>query len=282
MRGLLLADTSVSSWGADSKPLILLYDKPMIYYSLSVLLLADIKDILIISTPRDTPLFQQLLGDGSQWGINLSYAVQPTWQGLAQALIIGSEFIGNQSSALVLGDNVFYGEHFTDVLQNVTSLKKGAHIMAYPVSDHEQYGVVLDENDSICKLAEKPNDSKSNYAVTGLYFYDSTAPQRARSLEFSGRGELEITDLNNTYLNDGQLHVDRLTRETIWFDAGTSGSLLNATRFVETVETRQGIKVCCPEEICWRKGYIDDCQLESLANQIKMNDYGTYLQGLIA
>ncbi len=265
-----------------SRQLLPVYDKPMIYYPLSVLLLAGIKDILVISTARHTPLFQQLLGDGSQWGINLSYAVQPTPAGLAQAFILGAEFIGNQNSALVLGDNIFYGDDLSHQLQKATALKKGAQIFAYPLNNPEKYSVVVfDAHGNVCDLQEKSKATESGYAVTGLYFYDSTVAQRARSLTFSARSELEITDLNKTYLYDGMLHVELLTAETIWFDSGTCGSRLEATRFVESVEQHQDIKVCCPEEICWRMGYIDDEQLENLAHQLQMNDYGKYLKGLV-
>ncbi len=290
MRGLILAEGSGSRlWPATlavSSQLIPVYDKPMIYYPLSVLLLAGIKDILIISTPQNTPRFQQLLGDGGKWGVNFSYAVQAAPEGLAQAFIIGSEFIGNQNSALVLGDNIFYGHHLTDSLQKAAALKKGAQIFAYQVSNPERYDVVaFDESGQVYDLEEKPKAPKSQYAVTGLYFYDSTVAQRVRSLKPSARGELEITNLNKTYLDDGMLSVEVLTggmsRGMTWLDTGTSAALLDATMFIQTIEKRQGMKVCCPEEICWRMGHIDDGQLESLAEQLKMNDYGKYLKKLI-
>ncbi len=286
MRGLLLAGGSGSRlWPvtlAVSKQLLPVYDKPMIYYPLSVLLLAGIKDILIISTPQDTPRFQQLLGDGAKWGVNLSYAVQPAPDGLAQAFIIGSEFIGNQNSALVLGDNIFYGHQLTDSLRSAAALKKGARVFAYRVNDPERYGVVaFDKNGQAYDLEEKPTAPKSRYAVTGLYFYDSTVAERARSLKPSARGELEITDLNNSYLNDGTLGVEVLNRGMAWLDTGTYDSLLDAAKFIETIEKRQGMKVCCPEEVCWRMGYINNEQLQALAVELNNNEYGKYLEGLL-
>jgi glucose-1-phosphate thymidylyltransferase len=286
MRGIVLAGGSGSRlWPvtlAVSKQLIPVYDKPMIYYPLSVQLLAGIQDILIISTPQDTPRFQQLLGDGSKWGVNLSYAVQPSPDGLAQAFLIGSEFIGNQNCSLVLGDNIFYGQRLTESLQNAAALKKGARVFAYQVSDPERYGVVaFDESGKAYDLAEKPEKPKSRYAVTGLYFYDSTVAQRARELKPSPRGELEITDLNRTYLNDGQLSVEVFSRGMAWLDTGTFDSLMEAGEFIETIEKRQGMKVCCPEEICWRMGHIDDEQLNKLATELINNDYGRYLKGLL-
>jgi len=286
MRGIVLAGGSGSRlWPvtlAVSKQLIPVYDKPMIYYPLSVQLLAGIQDILIISTPQDTPRFQQLLGDGSKWGVNFSYAVQPSPDGLAQAFLIGSEFIGNQNCSLVLGDNIFYGQRLTESLQNAAALKKGARVFAYQVSDPERYGVVaFDESGKAYDLAEKPEKPKSRYAVTGLYFYDSTVAQRARELKPSPRGELEITDLNRTYLNDGQLSVEVFSRGMAWLDTGTFDSLMEAGEFIETIEKRQGMKVCCPEEICWRMGHIDDEQLNKLATELINNDYGRYLKGLL-
>ena len=286
MRGIVLAGGSGSRlWPvtqAVSKQLIPVYDKPMIYYPLSVQLLAGIRDILIISTPQDTPRFQQLLGDGSKWGINLSYAVQPSPDGLAQAFLIGSEFIGNQNCSLVLGDNIFYGQHFSESLQNAAALKKGARVFAYRVHDPERYGVVtFDESGKAYDLEEKPEVPKSKYAVTGLYFYDSTVAQRARELKPSPRGELEITDLNRTYLNDDQLSVEVFSRGMAWLDTGTFDSLMEAGEFIETIEKRQGLKVCCPEEICWRMGHIDDEQLNKLATELVKNDYGRYLKGLL-
>ena len=286
MRGLILAGGSGSRlWPvtlAVSKQLIPIYDKPMIYYPLSVQLLAGIRDILVISTPQDTPRFQQLLGDGSKWGINLSYAVQPAPEGLAQAFIIGSEFIGNNSSSLVLGDNIFYGHQLTESLQNAATLTKGASVFAYQVHDPERYGVVaFDESGKAYDLEEKPQNPKSRYAVTGLYFYDASVAERARALQPSARGELEITDLNRTYLDEGSLSVEVLSRGMAWLDTGTYDSLMEASRFIETIEKRQGLKVCCPEEICWRMGYIDDEQLETLAMELNKNEYGRYLRGLL-
>lgn len=286
MRGIVLAGGSGSRlWPvtlAVSKQLIPVYDKPMIYYPLSTLLLAGIQDILIISTPQDTPRFQQLLGDGGKWGINLSYAVQPSPDGLAQAFIIGSEFIGNQSASLVLGDNIFYGHHLSESLQSAASLTKGAKVFAYQVNDPERYGVVaFDEQGKAFDLEEKPAAPKSRYAVTGLYFYDNTVSDRARELAPSARGELEITDLNKTYLDEGALGVEVFSRGMAWLDTGTHDSLLDAAKFIETIEKRQGMKVCCPEEICWRQGYIDDLQLEGLATDLSKNEYGQYLLRLL-
>ncbi len=286
MRGLILAGGSGSRlWPvtlAVSKQLIPVYDKPMIYYPLSALLLAGIQDIMIISTPQDTPRFQQLLGSGEQWGINLSYAVQPSPDGLAQAFIIGSEYIGSHNSALVLGDNIFYGHQLGESLTNAASLSKGARVFAYQVNDPERYGVVaFDKNGKAYDLEEKPAIAKSRYAVTGLYFYDNTVAERARSLKPSARGELEITDLNQTYLDEGTLGVEVFGRGMAWLDTGTHDSLLDAAKFIETIEKRQGMKVCCPEEICWRQGYINDEQLEQLADSLIKNEYGQYLKRLL-
>jgi len=286
MRGIILAGGSGSRlWPvtlAVSKQLIPVYDKPMIYYPLSTLLLAGIRDILIISTPQDTPRFQQLLGDGGQWGINLSYAVQPSPDGLAQAFIIGSEFIGSHPSALVLGDNIFHGHQLTETLQSAAALQKGARVFAYGVTDPERYGVVaFDESGNAYDLEEKPDQPKSRYAVTGLYFYDNTVSARAKDLKPSSRGELEITDLNRTYLEEGNLGVEVFSRGMAWLDTGTHDSLLDAAKFIETIETRQGMKVCCPEEICWRQGYIDDQALEGLADSLSKNEYGQYLFRLL-
>jgi len=287
MRGIILAGGSGSRlWPitlAVSKQLIPVYDKPMIYYPLSVLLLSNIRDILIISTPQDTPRFQQLLGDGERWGLNLSYAVQPSPDGLAQAFIIGSEFIGAHSAALVLGDNIFYGHHLSESLQNASALKKGARVFAYQVNDPQRYGVVaFDEKGNAYDLEEKPKEPKSRYAVTGLYFYDNTVSDRARELKPSARGELEITDLNRSYLDEGTLGVEVLSRGMAWLDTGTHDSLLDASKFIETIEKRQGMKICCPEEICWRQGYINDQQLESLAQELIKNEYGQYLLRLLS
>ncbi|MGB5705557.1 MAG: glucose-1-phosphate thymidylyltransferase RfbA [Arenicellales bacterium] len=287
MRGIILAGGSGSRlWPitlAVSKQLIPVYDKPMIYYPLSVLLLSNIRDILIISTPQDTPRFQQLLGDGERWGLNLSYAVQPSPDGLAQAFIIGSEFIGAHPAALVLGDNIFYGHHLSESLQNASALKKGARVFAYQVNDPQRYGVVaFDDKGNAYDLEEKPKKPKSRYAVTGLYFYDNTVSDRARELKPSARGELEITDLNRSYLDEGALGVEVFSRGMAWLDTGTHDSLLDASKFIETIEKRQGMKICCPEEICWRQGYINDQQLESLAQELIKNEYGQYLLRLLS
>ncbi len=286
MRGIILAGGSGTRLypvtQAVSKQLIPVYDKPMIYYPLSVLMLAGITDILVISTPQDTPRFEQLMGDGSQWGINLSYAIQPSPDGLAQAFIIGSEFIGNNKSALVLGDNIFYGHQLGESLHSAGQIQRGAKVFAYQVHDPERYGVVaFDENQKAYDLEEKPENPKSRYAVTGLYFYDDTVVDRARSLKPSHRGELEITDLNRTYLDEGKLSVEMLGRGTAWLDTGTHDSLLEASNFIATIQNRQGLKVSCPEEIAWRMKWIDDEQILKLAEPMKKNDYGQYLYHLI-
>jgi glucose-1-phosphate thymidylyltransferase len=265
-----------------SKQLLPVYDKPMIYYPLSTLLLAGIRDILIISTPQDTPRFEQLLGDGSQWGLNLTYAVQPSPDGLAQAFTIGEAFIGSDTSALVLGDNIFYGHDFQSLLLNAGQRETGASVFAYHVNDPERYGVAeFNKAGRVLSLEEKPKQPKSNYAVTGLYFYDNQVVELARSLKPSARGELEITDLNNLYLQQAQLHVEIMGRGYAWLDTGTHDSLLDASQYIATMERRQGLKVACPEEICFRAGWIDAEQLERLAQPLLKNGYGLYLRNLL-
>ena len=263
---------------AISKQLLPVFDKPMIYYPLSVLMLAGIRDILIISTPQDTPRFEQLLGDGHQWGINVQYAIQPSPGGLAQAFLIGESFIGNDLSALVLGDNVFYGHDFHTLLGNAMARTKGATIFAYHVQDPGRYGVVdFDSAGKVRSLEEKPKQPKSNYALTGLYFYDQQVVDLAKSLKPSLRGELEITDLNSIYLEQGQLNVEVMGRGYAWLDTGTHESLLDASQFIATLENRQGLKVACPEEIAFRQQWIDAAQLGKLAQPLTKNGYGQYL-----
>lgn len=267
---------------AISKQLLPVYDKPMIYYPLSTLMLAGIRDVLIISTPQDTPRFEQLLGDGSQWGMNLSYAVQPSPDGLAQAYTIGADFVGNNPSALVLGDNIFYGHQFHQLLESAKERTEGATVFAYHVHDPERYGVAdFDDQGKVLSLEEKPAQPKSNYAVTGLYFYDSQVIDFARDLKPSARGELEITDLNKLYLAQDQLHVERMGRGYAWLDTGTHDSLLDASQFIATIETRQGLKVSCPEEIAFRQNWITAEQLERLAHPLSKNGYGQYLLSLL-
>lgn len=265
-----------------SKQLLPVYDKPMIYYPLSTLLLAGIRDILIISTPQDTPRFEQLLGNGNQWGINLSYAVQPSPDGLAQAFTIGADFIGNNPSALVLGDNIFYGHDFQSLLLSADQRSSGASVFAYHVHDPERYGVAeFDDSGRVLSLEEKPANPKSSYAVTGLYFYDNQVVDLARELKPSVRGELEITDLNNLYLQQQQLQVEIMGRGYAWLDTGTHDSLLEASQYIATMERRQGLKVACPEEICYRAGWITVEQVERLAQPMLKNGYGKYLQNLL-
>ena len=267
---------------AVSKQLLPVFDKPMIYYPLSTLMLAGIRDMLIISTPQDTPRFVQLLGDGSQWGLNFSFAVQPSPDGLAQAFLIGASFIGGAATALVLGDNIFYGHDFARMLSNAVQREDGATVFAYHVQDPQRYGVAeFDAAGKVLSLEEKPAQPKSNYAVTGLYFYDRDAVSAARQLKPSARGELEITDLNRAYLERGKLNVEIMGRGYAWLDTGTHESLLEASQFIATLETRQGLKVACPEEIAFRSGWIDAAQVERLAQPLAKNAYGQYLLRLV-
>lgn len=267
---------------AISKQLLPVYDKPMVYYPLTTLMLAGIRDILLISTPADTPLFHHLLGDGSPWGLNIQYAVQPSPEGLAQAYIIGSDFVGQSSSALILGDNIFYGHNLQPLLQRAQQRSQGATVFAYHVQDPERYGVVeFDSQGQALAIVEKPSQPKSNFAVTGLYFYDNQAVDLVKSLQPSSRGELEITDLNQLYLQQGELQVEIMRRGYAWLDTGTHQSLLEASQFIAVLEKRQGLKVACPEEIAFRQNWINAEQLQRLAAPMQHNDYGQYLLSLL-
>jgi glucose-1-phosphate thymidylyltransferase len=267
---------------AVSKQLLPIYDKPMVYYPLSTLMLGGIRDVLLISTPHDLPAFQQLLVDGSQWGLSIAYAEQPSPEGLAQAFLIGREFIGRESSCLVLGDNIFYGHELSHTLQRASRRERGATIFGYHVQNPSAYGVVeFDSQGSPTGIVEKPQRPRSNYAVTGLYFYDNRVVDIAKEIRPSARGELEITDVNSAYLKLGELTVERLGRGTAWLDTGTHESLLQASLFIETIEQRQGLKIACPEEIAYRMGYIDAAQVERLAEPLSKTGYGQYLRRLI-
>ena len=285
-RGIILAGGSGTRLypitQAISKQLLPVYDKPMIYYPLSVLMLAGIREVLVINTPHEQALFQALLGDGSQWGMRIEYAVQPSPDGLAQAYLIGRDFVAGQPSCLVLGDNIFYGHGLTEMLKRADERADGATVFGYWVSDPERYGVAeFDAQGKVVGLEEKPKQPRSNYAVTGLYFYDGRASDYAAALKPSPRGELEITDLNRRYLEDGSLHLEQMGRGFAWLDTGTHQSLLEASNYIETIETRQGLKVACPEEIAYAQGWIDAAQVEELAAPLAKNGYGQYLLTLL-